>query len=463
MRATTLIACVLGVGAFVIIATLVYPPEQAFAAVLFGSAVIAAISVASPTLGVLSWSAGVPIFYGVFFLILPMLAALALDQPEDATIVNGLYVATAGMVSFVFGLLVMRLSRGPRPSYDLFGILSWDLPRERLTIATLILIGAAALLWSFAFGYFGLNVTELDGQSAAAGPISTATWLLTFGLVMAWNAYFKSGRLLFLALLATLVMMGFGVLSNSKSQMISPLLLIALTYWGVSGRFPFKMFACGVLLYAFVVFPFVTASRFSALAGIDRADLVSFMWDYLWSMNWTDDAAGHSAIATLDRGLLTYFSEIVERTGTSVYYLGGRTLIEGLEAMVPRFIYPSKVNLEMANWTAHYYGVIGLYDDTTNVAPTYMGEFYMNFGLAGLCIGMFLIGVLAVLFDRYAIVRRDSWTMPIMIQALMMNESFVGQSLLPFAKVVILCIPILLFVKFITGSPVYGRRSPAPR
>ena len=83
--------------------------------------------------------------------------------------------------------------------------------------------------------------------------------------------------------------------------------------------------------------------------------------------------------------------------------------------MIPRFIYPNKSDMNITHWTAHRYGELSPNDEVTNVAPTYMGEFYMNFGFSGVLFGMFFVGMLASIVDKYVIGDRRSWTLPIMM------------------------------------------------
>jgi hypothetical protein len=198
-----------------------------------------------------------------------------------------------------------------------------------------------------------------------------------------------------------------------------------------------------------VAFPFVAASRLLRAAELAGSN-VSFgeaAVEYLLSQRWVEDAADLDAIASLDRGLLTYFTDVVRQAGDSVPYMSGCTLIEGVETLAPRLLYPDKPPLNIGNWTGQEFGWVHWQDELTNVSPTFIGEFYMNFGLIGVCVGMLLLGMLAVLVDRYLIVRRDSWTMAIMVACIGWQEAFVGHTILPFIKGALLWVPLLLILK----------------
>jgi hypothetical protein len=254
----------------------------------------------------------------------------------------------------------------------------------------------------------------------------------------------------------------FGLLANSKGQLLAPFLFIALCLWGVSGKFPFKLLLVSLVFYVFIAFPFVTASRFAfkaeEFAG-SRDQLAELMVDYLASKEWLGDAENFSAVESLGRGLLPYFAQIVQQSGSAVEFMQGKTFVQGLEVLVPRFLYPEKPDMNIGNWTARAFGAIAQSDDVTNFSPTFIGEFYMNFDLVGVFFGMFLIGILAVLVDRFLIVDRRSWTMPIMVSFVGWQESFFGHTIVPFIKFAALWLPVLLLILFLSGNN--QRRNPS--
>lgn len=419
---------------------------------LFAAAVVLAIALTPGRLGVLSWSAGIPVYYAAVFIAFPMLSG----DVEDHDAARALYVASAGLFTFTLGTNAMRIFDGPSHRYDMAGLLRLD---DRIVLP-LIAIGAAAQAWSFAFGYFGLGGFDTP-RGAEAGPVSALSFCLVIAHVLAWNAYFTRQRLLGAAVVTTLVLTAAGIVSNSKGQMLTPLALIALCQWG-AGKFPLKLLGAAVILYVFVAFPFVTASRLVQLTGGDGFSAIAV--DYLLSGNWIEDAAGESVVASFGRGLLPYFADIVSKAGREVAFMNGRTYVEGVENMIPRFLYADKADMSIANWTAREFGVIDWQDDLTAVGPTYMGEFFMNFGFDGVCIGMALVGMLAVLVDRYVIVRRDAWTMPIVVSLVGWQESFVGHTILPFLKNALLWVAVLIVLTAARSGRSTGTSTePSPR
>jgi hypothetical protein len=251
-------------------------------------------------------------------------------------------------------------------------------------------------------------------------------------------------------------MLAFGMLANSKGQIVAPFLYIGLCVWGASGKFPVKLTLASLLLYVLVAFPFVTASRVDFQPGDlqgTRQDFTEAMIEYLISHPWFAYSLLSDGIQSLGRGLLTYFAQIVQQTGTAVDFMHGRTLSQAFDLLLPRFLAPEKPDMNIGNWTAQMYGVIAPSDDATNMSPSYMGEFYMNFGLGGVLAGMFLVGALATLVDQYLIISKQSWTMPVMVAYVGWQESVVGHTIVPFVKNACLWVPVLLLICYFFTRP----------
>lgn len=426
-------------------ATIAYPLERALATTLFAIVVCGSLLLAPRRLGVLSWTAGIPLFYAVMFLVLPTLAALlGVEERANPYIPKAFYVAALGIAAFAGGVATTRVipvQGTPTP---------WHVSFSTPFIALLICVGAGAKLWSYFFGYFGLIHTGSDQIEAGAGLMNSLAFLLTLAHVIAWNTYFREKRLLFMAVFSTILMAAFAVVANSKEQMLLPFLLIGVSLWGVTGKFPYKLVMATVLLYIFVAFPFVTVLRMIAPLAGERSDVAEVAVDQLFSVDWADaDLVQIIAGKALERGaLLAYFADIVHQAGQSVPLLNGRTLTVGLEAMVPRALYPDKPDMDIGNWTGQMFGAVAPWDDVTNLSPTYMGEFYMNFGILGVLGGMFVIGNLAVLVDRYAIRARWTWTMPIVFYFVRWQESFVGHTIFQFGKTALFLVSLFVVWKY---------------
>jgi hypothetical protein len=173
-------------------------------------------------------------------------------------------------------------------------------------------------------------------------------------------------------------------------------------------------------------------------------ELAAGILDTFFSGEWFYQDIVSTAASSIGRGLLEYFAVVVSQSGANVEYLYGETFLRGFEIVVPRFLNPDKPDMNIGNWTAQSFGAIGSLDNITNLSPTFVGEFYMNFGILGVVVGMFLMGIVAILVDRYIVGDRTSWTMPLVMSAIFWQESFLGHTFLPFLKNLVLMLPVLL-------------------
>jgi hypothetical protein len=98
-----------------------------------------------------------------------------------------------------------------------------------------------------------------------------------------------------------------------------------------------------------------------------------------------------STVQRLDnRGL---FSEVMYRTPNTVPYWYGVSYVDSLFKFVPRIVWPGKPAEDMGQAFAHRYGIIDPNDATTSWNLPWMVEFYVNFGIIGVIVGMLLIGL----------------------------------------------------------------------
>src|SRR5690606_20964410 len=61
--------------------------------------------------------------------------------------------------------------------------------------------------------------------------------------------------------------------------------------------------------------------------------------------------------------------------------------------LVPRVIWPDKPDITIGQWITETYRIYGERIDS-RIGPSWIGEFYLNFGTAGVLVGMFLLGAL---------------------------------------------------------------------
>jgi hypothetical protein len=97
---------------------------------------------------------------------------------------------------------------------------------------------------------------------------------------------------------------------------------------------------------------------------------------------------------------------IVSQTPEIVPYLYGRTYSNLLAGWIPRIVWPGKPQENFGNEWARWYRLLGQSDFDTSYNLPWLPEFYMNFGVPGVLVGMFMVG----LFFRFLSVKFCSRT-----------------------------------------------------
>ncbi len=97
-----------------------------------------------------------------------------------------------------------------------------------------------------------------------------------------------------------------------------------------------------------------------------------------------------SLIKRLD--LISQFSKCIDLTPEVIPYWKGYSLRPLLTAPIPRFIMPWKLTENMGQEFGHRYGLLDPTDFGTSINLPILDELYINWGLFGIIIGMFIIG-----------------------------------------------------------------------
>lgn len=100
----------------------------------------------------------------------------------------------------------------------------------------------------------------------------------------------------------------------------------------------------------------------------------------------------------------------VRKLSASQQYANGETVVDSVEALVPRALLPDKaVVAGSGDLVTKYTGIE--FAEATSVGIGHVLEFYVNFGTSGILLGMFLLGILVGLLDSVAYERllRNDW------------------------------------------------------
>ena len=330
---------------------------------------------------IFSWRFGIPAFYLMMFFIMPLSNQLLgnKDFSNMEGVNRAVLIAAIGLVLFQMGLqLYHALFKRLSPQIKTRSLAQyWPLSAaNRISKVWLtLLIGSAAHYFSFRYGYYGLNYVDIPDWSFA-GVATSFSALAEIASIIAWVRYYqnKSPNILhwrILALTSTLILVLFSIGANSKWFLVQPFIIIIFAQYAGRRNVGFRWIALLAFLYIVVVYPAILLYRATYTPGVDRGTLIILflktiaspeMWS-VYAENWT------AFIAGVDRGLLQTFTTIVSQTGHEVEYVLGATYRQGFEALVPRFIWADKPSLNLGNFIGQYYGLIGPYDEITNISP----------------------------------------------------------------------------------------------
>jgi hypothetical protein len=312
---------------------------------------------------------------------------------------DAVFVALAGWIALLCGLAVGRLVIPASPATKHMQVTDGRLKRYG---APLLLIGLAVDLF----------------RRVAPVPIEIAG-VLVFATSLGW---FGSGIL---------------VMLNVRGELTTPWRL--LTYAGVAAFFLLGIGSGSVAAAAFygtiiVVAAWIGRGRLSTtwIMGILLAAILIVslrgVTDQYRKMAWYTNE-GQSAIegplmffgllqkrivsdgiqGTVEKGFVTsagrsanldLLADVIRRTPDEVPYWGGETYLSLVGAFVPRFLWPDKPTKELGQGFGHRYGYIGANDSMTAINLPILVEFYVNFGMLGVVVGMFVVGIIYRLVER---------------------------------------------------------------
>lgn len=343
------------------------------------------------------WSAGMgvyfamPIFTQYFFLPGPVDGMVRIKNIDPQDILTGQYTVLLALLCTYVGYF-----------YPLSGLLARAVPQQRvdwshssaLTVA-LVLIPAGWVV--MVGGQFGLIPSRLG--SGAIGSIAITAYL-AFGLLAVLLVKYRSRPAWMLMMVLIVPTMLFGFLTGSKRAFLSPVMATALGYFVATRRVQARWIVFGlvalVLLYPLASFyrSFVLLGHSIGLADVitNPGRILTLMSAFLGNVDWqeyleTGVSASSSRLDAL--GILTV---IIRDTPDRVPFQGGWTIGYVFISFIPRLIWPGKPPIGIGQWvTDNYVSEGGLIASQTGC--TWIGEFYMNFGMMGVVVGMLVIGM----------------------------------------------------------------------
>ena len=219
-----------------------------------------------------------------------------------------------------------------------------------------------------------------------------------FGWFLAWYQLW-SGRLPWRRAPFVLGPLAFGAFLilfstfGGKTTAFVILAMPALAYYEVRRRLPIRWIVVVALLAVFVIFPIYNTFRFQN-ASLETSRRVEMAVDTArtWNSDQYLDASVYSFLKRLT--ILTSVAAIVSDTGRWVDYRYGETLILApIGLFIPRFLWPEKPNISIGREFGAVFRLTSAMDIETEVAPSMVGDFYWNYSVPGVIIGMLLLGM----------------------------------------------------------------------
>jgi hypothetical protein len=349
-----------------------------------------------------SMSLGMPVAYLFSLLLLHLPGAYVytvcdfdfLDSTDFVEI--GIRFTAFASVSFVAGVWAVRLF-STRPPATVTELDEW-----RFTL--FCLVGG----WVVTYG-----LSSLHSISSLGAAVDKAGGLWMLAVMLGLRAAVKHGSLkmgaMWLAALivypVTMLLVG-GFLSYGSFAAIIVVSILAISV-EKSWKVVIGLIICVYLgLNVFVnYFTHRNAVRDEVWGGAPLSDRVDVTLNIIRDFEWYDSGNRKQVVAINERLNQNVFVGLAATRidQGSVDYLDGRSVWEGLIALVPRAVWPEKpvvagspkVVSEMTGLTL---------DENTSFGIGNVMEFQINFGVFGLIIGFFLLGFLLRALDRHAAV-----------------------------------------------------------
>lgn len=313
----------------------------------------------------------------------------ALDHPALAPfLLPALAVATLGFLSLLAGYGSVFRTTAPSP------------------IGRFVPKSVFVYLVPAAIGAVGTSVMKLQGQgmqsdqgiSSSLSFLQQFAPLFFFGWFLAWYMMWAKRLRASIAvpLLVTLSVMTGGVLYftlGGKGLAFTLLAMPALAYYEVKRKVPVKTVLVMVLLFVFIIIPMYNTFRevdrhLDVTRRVDRTLEMASKWN-------SDKYLDASIFAFLKRmSIVTSVAAIVSDTGRWVDYRYGETLILApIGLLIPRFLWPDKPNIAIGQEFGETFRLTNAVDRETSIACSMVGDFYWNFSLPGVVVGMWLLGM----------------------------------------------------------------------
>jgi oligosaccharide repeat unit polymerase len=320
---------------------------------------------------------------------------LLLGKPT-IVLAPALIVILLGLIALLMGYSINRVSFN-LSKVRILHIKNWHKRRFLLLVIVLSIISALAMaIYIQRLGIQGsildnisgkrrLEVEGADYKYAALGYYLWGASLLSYVFYIVF-AMFISKRpvkwfssfgfsILLLFFLASI----FPIFTSSRTDILLLLVYSSITWHYLYSPISFRAFinVITAILLLFVGLGFLRSAR-------GQVDQVT---GFFSTDNVLEVALGNRNWLGVDKT-----AQIIDSIPHSLSYQNGQTLVTWLFAPIPRTMWPAKPPVRIGPFLGET--IFGRDLNKTGVPPGFIGELYMNFGIIGVLIGMFLLGLL---------------------------------------------------------------------
>lgn len=344
------------------------------------------------------------VVYSILFFLTPLLEALgvhanvpnAVSLPWETIAV--LLLGLAGFVAGYVALPVTWVRRMPNIFRE-----GWSARRAAWMVGGLALLGFVGKVVRLAAGgYFHTEQSPLFREGVLAGITGYLDLVGLIGLGIALlvhlslkrekNPAVVNWKLMSYSLLA--LEFFYALFSCGRMVTITVVFLYLLTHWYMK-ELSWKKAVLVVVFAAVLIFPLGNACRNPSFFSDGGVSTTSG----LRVVSQVPALVGGSIITRINQSFI--FSHIYGRDFNEFRSNFPRDILIALGP--PSALWkgkPASINVR-GNEFGHRIGLLRLEDRKTSVGPTLPGDFYINFGLTGILLGMAFFGLLAKFFSSY--------------------------------------------------------------
>jgi hypothetical protein len=380
---------------------------------------------------------------------------------DDRYILEALQVLAIGLIFFYIGYFSRFLDW-----------LANALPRipfhytERFFLTkTLILyfLGLIGLYLLFAQGSFlrfqWFPNVFIDALTSFLDFVNHPVRLLALMLLWSrWDAP-RPGLFRFLAVVFLLLEIAIGVFIGSKQHIFDAFLAVLFAYHYLLRRDLHKLVAFALIIgvfFLFVVFPLVQTYRnvYYDVLGFRPDPTIADMVKVAQGLQDRDDYKNLFDVVANFMNRASYFDSltmIVRYVPVVIPYQNGLTFQSLLFGWIPRAIWPGKPEINLGGYMMR--AILGS-RSVTNAGLTSLGDFYLNFGLVGIVLGMFALGTFRRAVYVYAKRSNENmfystiWIFLLFVTLVFGFESGVASAVVAILRNSLFAVLIIFFMSF---------------